>query len=208
MVKLKGLKGFGVVAGALGLFAAGFMVPGNAHAGKALTRLAASVTANDGNAIDLPPVTPAAGPTNVYTASLKVPPGNNVAYVTVSGTGLGGCDGIAINCQIDGVNCFTGIGATGFPTTSGDVPAGWVVPNGNEFGTDSTYGLNALNYTFCAPITKGTHVFTVNAATELGDCDTFIEALSTYVDVNKIATTTPVNVCGSYATPNPVVSPD
>jgi hypothetical protein len=193
----------GVFGAAAGLLAVCASIPTAANAGQALTRLSAQNTAIEGKAILLPNgVDPGdAGVIPIYSNSLKVPVGNNTVYVTVSANGLGLCDGIAINCQVDGADCLTGNGAPGT-----GLPNGWVVPLGDEFGGDGNFGLSGMNFQFCAPITKGTHQITLNAATEFGDCNTYIEALHVYVDVNKIPDS--ANACTTYTNPNPVDSPD
>jgi hypothetical protein len=142
-----------------------------------------------------------AGVIQLYSNTVKVPSGSNVLYVTISGNGLGDCDGIAIQCLVDGVNCLQG-------NTDPDIlPDGWVVPLGDEYGSDSDFGLSGLNYQFCTPIRKGNHTIQLFGATEFGDCNTYIEALHVFVDSSKIGGNAE-NACGSYPTPNPVDSPD
>ena len=175
----------------------------NKEGDRELSRLSAKNTAIDGNAILLPSgVEPGdAGVINIYSNSVTVPRRDNTVYVTVSGEALGLCDGVALNCQVDGVDCLQGDGMPGTGT-----PNGWVVPTGDEFGSDGDFGLTGLNFQFCAPITKGSHTITLNAATEFGDCNTYIEGLHVYVDSNRISTAG--DACGTYATPNPATSPD
>jgi hypothetical protein len=186
---------------AAGVLALGLTLPAAAHAGN-LKRLSAMTTAMDGNAILLPSgVEPGdAGVIEVYSNTVKVPGGQNVLYVTISANGLGDCDGIALQCLVDGENCLQG-------TTDPDIlPPGWVVPLGNEYDGDSFFGLSGVNYQFCTPINKGNHNVQIFGATEFGDCNTYLEAVHVFVDSSKIKGSE--NACGSYATPNPVNSPD
>src|SRR5512135_2588548 len=85
-------------------------LPSGALAGNSLTRLSAQYTAVDGNVIGIPTTaTPAGGPEQIYSNSLKVPNGNNVMYVTIQASGFSDAGGdIALNCQVDGVNCLNG----------------------------------------------------------------------------------------------------
>jgi hypothetical protein len=193
----------GVAAGALATFVTISTTAraDNKEKDREISRLSAQNTAIDGTAILLPSgVDPGdAGVITIYSNTITIPPRDNTVYVTLSGNGLGFCDGIAVNCQVDGTNCLPGSAGTVLPT-------GWVVPLGDEFGSDGDFGLSGLNYTFCAPITKGSHTITLNAATEFGDCNTYIEALHVYVDSNRIAPG--VDQCGTYANPNPIASPD
>jgi hypothetical protein len=201
--KVGKLAVLGVAAGAFAIFASisTSARADNKEADRELSRLSAQNTAIDGTAILLPsgvePGDP--GVITIYSNTVTIPKRDNTVYVTISGNGLGFCDGIAVNCKVDGTDCLPGSAGT-------VVPSGWVVPLGDEFGSDGDFGLSGLNYTFCAPITKGSHTITLNAATEFGDCATFIEALHVYVDSNRI-TSTP-DACGTYANPNSIASPD
>jgi hypothetical protein len=124
-------------------------------------------------------------------------------YVTISGEGLGLCDGIALKCQVDGVNCVLGNGTPGT-----GLPSGWVVPLGNEFDGDSDFGLSGVNFQWCSQIEKtkkNIHTVKIFGATEFGDCNTWLEAVHVYIDTNQIKTKdNGANACGTFATPNPV----
>jgi hypothetical protein len=194
--------------GASGALALGLSLPAAAHAGKALKRLSASVTAIDGKAILLPytSIPGAADNVAVYQQTLKIPGGTNVVYVTLSGTGLsdGDDDGIALNCQVDGVNCLNGEGTPGTGSVSA-IPPGWVIPLGSEYNGYG-FGLTGITYQWCAPITKGTHTITIYGASAFGYYDEYLEAVHVFVDANKVGSDG--SACGSYATPNAVDSPD
>ena len=195
-----------VAAGAFATFASistRAMADADKEKDREMSRLSAQNTAIDGTAILLPSgVDPGdAGQITIYSNTVKVPKRDNTVYVTVSGEAIGFCDGVALNCQVDGTDCLQGNGTPGT-----GIPNGWVVPQGDEFDGDSDFGLTGLNFQWCAPTTKGSHSITINAATEFGDCNTFIEALHVYVDSNRIESG--ADRCGTYATPNPGTSPD
>ena len=201
-----------VLGGAVGMFAmcasiSTSALADNNEADRELGRLSAQNTAIDGNAILLPSgVAPGdAGQITIYSNTLKVPKRDNTLYVTVSGEGLGSCDGIALNCQVDGVNCLQGTGTPGTGSVAA-IPSGWVIPLGNEFAGGGFFGLTGLDFQFCAPVTKGSHTITLNAASSFGNCDTFIEGLHVYVDSNRINNA--ADRCASYPTPNSALSPD
>jgi hypothetical protein len=179
----------------------------NNEADREMSRLSAQNTAIDGKAILLPSgVAPGdVGQITIYSNTLKLPKRDNTLYVTVSGEGLGSCDGIALNCQVDGVNCLQGTGTPGTGSVVA-IPSGWVIPLGNEFDGAGSFGLTGLNFQFCAPVTKGSHTITLNAASSFGNCDTFIEGLHVYVDSNRINNA--ADRCASYPTPNAALSPD
>jgi hypothetical protein len=191
-------------------------IPRLAHAGNALIRLSALTTAFDGKVILLPKAkTPVTGGIEVYGNSLKVPGGNNVMYITFSGTGFGVGGGVALNCQVDGVNCIDGIGAAGTGNVR-FIPTGWVIPLGDELvdtlsgGAEFPFGATGLGYHWCTPLSKtknNVHSIVLNAASAFGGKteDEFLEAVVVFVDVNGIGGH---NACGTYDTPNPVNSPD
>ena len=56
-------------------------------------------------------------------------------FVSIFATGITDCDddGIALNYKIDGVNCVPGVGTAGTGSVA-DIPAGWVIELGDEFG--------------------------------------------------------------------------
>ena len=204
---MKGIGKLTILGAAMGVVAICASIPINAMAGSELTRLSAKITATDGKAILLPiNVDPGdAGQITIYSNSVKVSKGDNTVYVTVSGEGLGTCDGIAVLCQVDGTNCLKGTGTPGTGNVA-NIPAGWVIPLGDEFDGDSNFGLTGLNFQFCAPITKGSHTIKLIAATAFGDCNTFIEGLHVYVDANNIKNA--ADACATYPTPNSATSPD
>ncbi len=217
-------RGWGVSLLVLaGLCGGLILAPISAHAGKFLTRLSAESTAINvkdpvtgilpQKAILLPsgvePKDP--GVIQIYSNSGSTPANDNIMYVTISGEGLGYCDGIALLCQVDGANCVLGNATPGFPNTSGDVPNGWVVPQGREFDGDNRWGLTGVNFQWCTKIKKtekNIHTIKIFGATELGDCNTYLEGVHVYIDTNAIPAKAGINACGSYATPNPVDSPD
>ena len=199
-----------VAAGAFAMFASistRAVADGDKEKDREMSRLSAQNTAIDGKAILLPSgVVPGdPGQITIYSNTVKVPKRDNTVYVTVSGEGLGTCDGIALNCQVDGVNCLQGTGTPGSGSVLA-IPSGWVIPLGNEFAGGGDFGLTGLNFQFCAPTTKGNHTITLNAASSFGDCDTFIEGLHVYVDSNHIFSAP--DQCASYPTPNSADSPD
>lgn len=187
------------------------LAPISAHAGKFLTRLSAENTAIaaklvDFKAIELPSgtSTTVGTPVEVYSNSGSIPANDNIVYVTISGQGLGFCDGIALLCQVDGANCIKGF-------ANNVTATGWVVPLGDEFHFDDDFGLSGVNFQWCATVkkTKGNiHTIKILGATEFGDCDTFLEGVHVYVDTNAIPTKAGINACGTYVTPNPDTSPD
>ena len=189
------------------------VAPIGAHAGKQLTRLSAKITASDGNAILLPagvdPDDP--GVIQIYSNSGNIPAGDNVLYVTISAEGLTDCsgNGIALLCQVDGANCVPG-NATPGPGSVTDIPSGWVIPLGNEFGGDDDLGLTGVNFQWCAKIGKkpqNIHSIKIFGATAFGEtCDTFLEGVHVYLDSNRIPSAP--NACSTYTTPNPDTSPD
>jgi hypothetical protein len=215
------LRSLSIVLAALMLCAGLVGTPTVASAGKALARLSAMNTAIDGKAIYLPSTSPAlnspappAAPGGIqfYSNTLKAP-GDNVIYVTVSATGLNQdtCDGIALNCQVDGVPCVNGNGVPGSGTVAG-IPNGWVIPLGDEYDCLGELGDTGFQFQFCAPLskTKGNlHTITLNAASAFGYGDAYLEAVHVYVDANKITGKgNAQNACGTYATPNAADSPD
>jgi hypothetical protein len=214
------LTGAGALA-ALVLCAGLVATPTVASAGKALARLSAMNTAIDGNAILLPSSSPAVnspappntpGGIQIYSNTLKMP-SDNVVYVTVSATGItdSSCDGIALNCQIDGVPCLNGNGTPGSGTVVG-IPAGWVIPLGDEFDCLGDLGDTGFQFQFCAPLPKvknDMHTVSLYAASAFGDGDAYLEAVHVYVDANKIkGKNNAQDACGTYATPNSATSPD
>jgi hypothetical protein len=215
------LRGVTVFLAAMGLCAGLVATPTVASAGKALARLSAMSTAVDGTAILLPfdqpavnsPAPPAApGGIQIYSNTVTAA-GDNVLYVTISATGLtdGDDDGIALNCQVDGVPCVNE-GTPGGGTVA-SIPAGWVIPLGNEFtGSGQVLGDTGFSFQFCAPISKtkkNLHTVTLNAASAFGYGDAYLEAVHVYVDGNKIkGKTNTEDACGTYATPNSSTSPD
>jgi hypothetical protein len=208
MTIAKRSKWLGRTLGAAGVLALGLTLPAAAHAGKALKRLSASVTAIDGNAILLPYTSTPGAVDNVavFQQTLKIPSGTNVVYVTISGTGISdeSDDGTALNCQVDGVNCLNGEGTPG-PGSVAAIPPGWVIPLGSEYWNTGV-GLTGFNYQWCAPITKGTHTITIYGASAFGYGDQYLEAVQVFVDANKIGSGG--SACGTYSTPNPSLSPD
>jgi hypothetical protein len=186
------------------------VAPIGAHAFKQLTRVSARNTAIDGKAILLPSgVDPGdAGQIQIYSNSGATPAGDNVLYVTISGEGLGTCNGIALLCQVDGVNCLTGTGTPG-PGSVSAIPSGWVIPLGDEFDGNASFGLTGVNFQWCAKLAKkpqNIHSIKIFGATAFGGCDTFLEGVHVYVDTNKIPSAS--NACSTYTTPNPALSPD
>jgi hypothetical protein len=201
MVKvIKGLKGFGLVAGALGLFAAGFMVPTNAHA-QTVKRLAANFLNFDGSEVDADgALNTTANPVPIYSKSGKVPSGINTLYVTITATGDGhnGAQTL-IQCLVDGVPCNAGTGSNG-------APSGFVVVQKHEGVTTDSIGEtidaqdfhdNNVHYTWCVPIAKGkrTHTVALSLATSGpddltvaggGDGDVFLEQVHVFVDGSKL----------------------
>jgi hypothetical protein len=204
-------RGWGVSLLALAGLCGGLIVaPIGAHAGKQLTRVSAENTAIDGKAILLPSGTDtfSVSPTQIYSNSGAIPAGDNVVYVTMSSNGLGLCDGIALLCQVDGVNCITG-------KANNVTNTGWVVPAGDEFDFvfdgDRRFGLTGVNFQWCAKVSKtnkNIHSIKIFGATQFGDCNTYLEGVHVYIDTNRIPTQAGINVCGSYPTPNSVTSPD
>jgi hypothetical protein len=200
----------GVAAGAFAIITSistRAMADADKQRDREMSRLSAQNTAIDGTAILLPSgVAPGdPGQITIYTNTLTLPKRDNTLYITVSGEGLGSCDGIALNCQVDGTNCLSGTGTPGIGNVIA-IPSGWVIPLGNEFAGGGSFGLTGLNFQFCAPTTQGSHTITLNAASSFGDCDTFIEGLHVYVDSNHIADA--ADRCASYPTPNSAGSPD
>jgi hypothetical protein len=76
----------------------------------------------------------------------------NVMFVSIFATGITDCDddGIALNCKIDGANCVPGVGTAGTGSVA-DIPAGWVIALGDEFGGYGDLGDTGLSFRFCAP---------------------------------------------------------
>jgi len=212
------VRGWGVSLLVLAGLCGGLIVaPISAHAGKALTRLSAEITAVDGNAIKLPSTTePSDGGILIYSNEGKAPAGDTVVYVTISGEGLTTCtnDGIALLCQVDGVNCVPGNATPGASVLANvaDIPAGWVIPLGDEFGDLGDLGLTGVNFQWCAPIEKtkkNKHTVKIFASSAFGFCNAFLEGVHIYVDTNQISTKdNGANACGTIPTPNPATSPD
>lgn len=208
-------KWLGIALGSAGLLALGLSFPAAAHAGKALARLSAVQTGVDGNAILLPSSNPAydspappntPGGIEIYNNTLKMP-GDNVAYLTISATGIvdDNCDAIALNCQIDGVPCLQGNGLQGGGSVA-HIPAGWVIPLGDEYGCSGELGATGVQFQFCAPLskTKGNmHTLSLYAASAFGSGDAYLEAVHVFVDANKIKGKNNFNACGTYPSPNP-----
>ena len=188
---------------------------GNAHAGKQLTRESAEVTGIDGKVILVPETAdPAtfASTIQIYNNTVTTPGADNVIYVSIVGTAFSEGNGIAMNCQVDGVNCLAGEGTAGGGSVD-VIPPGWIIPLGTEFGTGNGYGDTGFSYHWCAPIVKSkknAHVVTINLASAFGVDDAFVEAVQVFVDSNKIngKQVGDLNVCGSYPTPNGTDSPD
>src|SRR5712692_6794654 len=76
----------------------------------------------------------------------------NVMFVSIFATGITDCedDGIALNCKIDGANCVPGVGTAGTGSVA-DIPAGWVIAQGDEFCGYGDLGDTGLSFRFCAP---------------------------------------------------------
>jgi hypothetical protein len=189
-------------------------LPTGALAGAGLTRLSAQYTAVDGNVIGIPSTaTPAGGPEQIYSNTLKVPNGNNVMYVTIQASGFTDIGGdIALNCQVDGTNCLNGTGTAGSGSVS-SIPTGWVIPLGNEFGNGISLGATGLGYQWCIPLSKtkqGMHSVVINAGNAFGFANAWMEGVSVFVDVNNVQTSKSgtSNACGVYATPFSTTSPD
>jgi hypothetical protein len=167
---------------------------------------------------DVPPTASPSTPASfvvLYSNSVKVPanvtadPPDNVIYVTIVGTAFSDGNGFALNCQVDGANCLAGTGTAG-PGAVAAIPAGWIIPLGNEFIGGSGFGDTGFSYQWCAAISKAkknVHSVVINAASAFGSSDAFIEAVQVFVDSNRI-NTRDANVCGTYPTPNSVSSPD
>jgi hypothetical protein len=214
-------RGWGVSLLVLAGLCGGLIIaPISAHAGKFLTRLSAESTAINTTglqkAIKMPSgVRPSdAGVIQICSNSGTTPANDNIMYVTISGEALGRCDGIALLCQVDGKNCVPGNATPGFPNTSGIVPNGWVVPQGQEFNEadeNDRFGLTGVNFQWCTKIAKikgNKHTIKIFGATERGDCNTYLEGVYVYIDTNSIPKGAGINACGSYPNPNPVDSPD
>ena len=215
--RVSAARGFGIALAGM-VFAAGGLAPTSAHAGKALTRLSAEATGIDGTVTDVPPTASPSTPASfvvLYSNSVKVPanvaadPPDNVIYVTIVGTAFSGGNGFALNCQVDGANCLAGTGTAGTGSVAA-IPAGWIIPLGNEFSGGSGFGDTGFSYQWCAAISKSkknVHSVVINAASAFGGSDAFIEAVQVFVDSNRI-NTRDGNVCGTYPTPNSISSPD
>ena len=206
-------RGWGVSLLVLAGLCGGLMVaPISAHAGKALTRLSAEITATDGKAIKLPAtVEPSDGGTLIYSNSGKIPASDTVVYVTISGEGITTCtnEGIALLCQVDGANCVPG-NATPGPGSVMDIPSGWVIPLGDEFGEYGDLGLTGVNFQWCKQIEKtkkNVHSVKIFASSAFGHCNVFLEGVHIYVDTNQISTKD-ANACGTIPTPSSADSPD
>jgi hypothetical protein len=216
MVKLKGFRGFGVVAGALGLFAAGFMVPTNAHA-QNLRRVSSNFLNFDGSEVDadgalnLP-----ATPVGIFSKTVKVPGSLDTLYVTITATGDGhnGAQTL-IQCLVDGVPCNAGTGSNG-------APSGFVVVQRHEGVTTDSFGDtidaedfhdNNVHYEWCVPIKPGKgkgkllHTVALSLATSgpddltvagAGDGDVFLEQVHVLVDGSKLGKG---NGCTAMANP-------
>jgi len=113
----------------------------------------------------------------IYDHTVKVPAGNNVLYVTLSGTGDVNGANVAswFTCLVDGNFCNSGVT---FATST----AGWIALQGGS----NTQHDNNINYTWCTPITKGNHEITLRMASN-GGGTVFIEAAHFFIDVSKVA---------------------
>ncbi len=184
----------------------------DAHAtgGKKVARFSAMYTAIDGSVILLPSTsTPASSPIEIYNNTIKIPNRSyNVVYVTIHASAFGFGQGIALNCQVDGIDCLNGTGTAG-PGSVAAIPPGWVIPLGSEFTGSSGFGATGLSYEWCAPLSKtnkAMHTITINAADAFGTGDDWMEAVGVYIDANKVKEG--ADACSTYATPNPDTSPD
>jgi len=142
------------------------------------------------------------GGTAVYTKVVFVPAGANTIYVTMSTTG-DGHDGAAscFTALVDGA--FFNAGTQGAaacadgdlapPTQVGGwvnllkTPAGGGAVNCNDGGGgDGDCHDNGIYYTWCTPITPGTHTVEVRMATDTQNSVVFIEQAFFYVDASFI----------------------
>lgn len=73
-------------------------------------------------------------------------------FVSIFATGITDYDddGIALNCKIDGANCVPGVGTAGTGSVA-DIPAGWVIALGDEFGGYGDLSDTGLSFVLRTP---------------------------------------------------------
>ena len=144
------------------------------------------------------PADPAGSGLVIYEKTVFVPQKANTMYITMHTTG-DAHDGAAscFSCLVDGAFCNPGGqgAARCAPGETAPVP-GWITllkePAGHS-GTNCNDGGggtgdchdNAINYSWCTPIEKGTHTVQLRMASSTG-ADVFIEQAHFYVDVSRI----------------------
>ncbi len=114
----------------------------------------------------------------VYDKTLVTPADVNTLYITISTTGdVHHGNAAWFNCNVDGVNCNSGFGG------AAGAPAGWialkkhfnydsVTYNGGLSTGDGSGGTgdmhdNSIYYTWCTPISSGTHTVEIRLASSL-----------------------------------------
>ena len=166
---------FGPATIAMAALVVAVALPLIAHATH-MRRLAANFAKWDGSEFSTSSDT--SSPLNFYTKTVTVPFGNNVIYVTLSATGDGHDEaGHLLRCRVDGAAC------NGGSTNSGGGGAGWI--GLQQHGDGDDFHDNAINYTWCKPITPGSHQVKLDLASDDGET-AFMEGVHVYIDVNKI----------------------
>ena len=109
-----------------------------------------------------------------------------ILFVTISGQGDGHFGTAhAFSCNVDGAVCNSG---TTLPT-----PSGWVALQRHS-STEDLHD-NAINYTWCAITTPGTHTVNVKMASTISGDPVFLEGVHFYVDA---AAPSGVDACSAF----------
>ncbi len=142
---------------------------------------------------------------SVYSKTLVTGSDVNTLYITISATADTHRGNAAwFNCNVDNVDCNSGFGG------AGGAPAGWialskhfnydspVTYNGGSTGGDGGGGTgdmhdNSIYYTWCTPVSAGTHTIQIRLASSLtgggttptGADHVFFEAAHFYIDGSK-----------------------
>jgi hypothetical protein len=115
---------------------------------------------------------------SLYFKVVEVPDGCDTLYVTISAVGDGHQgEGTLLTCKVDGLFCNPG------ESSETEAP-GWITVQ--RHGLLDDFHDNSIYYTWCTPITPGTHFVEVRlASTADVDGDVFLEAEHFYIDASN-----------------------
>jgi hypothetical protein len=228
MVRIRCLKSFGVVAGALGLFAAGFRADKNGKVGGAMkTKLSIVVTGVLAMAmlvLSAAP-TPAFAQTATTLKRLAAAQQSTPVFTFIS-DGLGtfgtGLPIYSTSVKVSGNHSILYVSVSG--AAAGDSDAffyncqvdgvacdsssnsfwatapGWQEAAANDFDDDLEYGEQTAAHTWCIPVDKGSHTVSLAIANSYGDSfnGTDTNLLQSSVTIDTNKIKAGANACGTY----------